>query len=277
MKTLPPSSYSISHPTFSEIEPVARAILEKLGGITGLQNKLACLLRECIDDAVDIPGMERFFLADLMTQEKANIGTRVEIALRDLTDFPKRTLDFYIADRDVDVKFTIGNNWMIPKEAIGHICILIAADESSLLGYFGLLKADPLYLTQGGNRDKKVSVSAVGFRNINWLVSNHPYPQNFWRSVPPAQRKTIFSARGGTARLAKLFELFQAIPIHRSVIADIARQKDNMKRIRKNGGARDVLEAKGISILGGAYDSTKIARLGLPFCDREHFISTSKA
>lgn len=276
MKTLPASCYDPHHPTFSEILPVESAILDRLGGKSGLQKKLASLLRECIDDAIDIPGMERFFLEDLIPQEKANIGTRVEIALRDLTDFPKGKLDFFIAGRDVDVKFTLRSNWMIPQEARGHICILIAADEKRLRGYFGLVKASPKYLTKKGNRDKKVSISALGFQHINWLVADHPYPANFWRSVSVSQREDIFSIRGGTARLVRLFEMFQEVPIHRSVIEDIARQKDNMKRIRRNGGARDALEKTGISILSGAYDQSRIAKLGLPFCDREHFISTSK-
>lgn len=275
-KKLPTSLYGHAHPTYADISAVEGAILTTVGGRSGLEKKLPLLLRECIDDAIDIPGMERFFITDLLPQEKANIGTRVEIALRDLIQFPKRKLDFYIANKDVDVKFTTVNNWMIPTEAVGHICILIAEDKERLLSYFGLLKADAEYLTKAGNKDEKVSVSAEGFKHIKWLLAEFPFPANFWRNVRVDQREEIFSSRGGTARLVKLFEMFQEVPINRSVIVDIGRQKDNLKRVRGNGGARDELQKRGISILSGKFNKEKIARLGLPPCDNDSFISTAR-
>jgi len=65
----------------------------------------------------------------------------------------------------------------------------------------------------------------------------------------------------------------QERPISRSHVLAIAPQKDAMKRLRKNGGARDSLASDGIAILSGQYDAALIERLGLPKCKKDEFIS----
>ena len=62
------------------------------------------------------------------------------------------------------------------------------------------------------------------------------------------------NAGGGTARLAALFEAVQKKPISRVIVQAIAQQDDCMKRVRRNGGGRDVLAPKGIAILWGTGD-----------------------
>jgi len=46
-----------------------------------------------------------------------------------------------------------------------------------------------------------------------------------------------------------------------------------MKRLRKNGGARDKIADGGIALLSGTYDKALIKTLGLPVCTRDEFIS----
>jgi len=70
-----------------------------------------------------------------------------------------------------------------------------------------------------------------------------------------------------------MFTEIQGVPINRTVIEGIAQQKDYMKRLRKNGGARDKLAANGIALLSGSYDSSLIKKLGLASCTKEEFIS----
>ena len=70
--------------------------------------------------------------------------------------------------------------------------------------------------------------------------------------MPLKQRQAIMDAGGGTIRLAALFEAVQNKPISRVIVQAIAQQDDYMKRIRRNGGARDILAPKGIAILSGA-------------------------
>lgn len=74
---------------------------------------------------------------------------------------------------------------------------------------------------------------------------------------------------GGTVRLATLFENCLEIPVSRVLIAGIAAQDDFMKRIRRNGGARDILAPKGIAILYSENDHKLMHELGLPVGTRE--------
>ena len=56
-------------------------------------------------------------------------------------------------------------------------------------------------------------------------------------------------------------------------IQALAQQKDYMKRVRRNGGARDLLAPKGIAVLWGQKDRDLIVRLGLGDVTDEEFIS----
>ncbi len=272
---LPPSTFGPTHADFAEISAVEKSIRHALGQ-SDLPSQLGALLRNCIDDVIATPKTGRCDYEELEKTEKTYIGTRVEIDLRALLKFPKGKLDLRIADFDVDIKFTSKDNWMIPTEAIDKICILIAADEVRGLCYFGLLKTKLAYLTPGTNKDEKRSISAQGFSNINWLVAAHPYPPNFWRAIPANKREAIFSPSSGNERLVTLFEQLQETPINRSAIESVAQQKDYMKRLRTNGGARDELQRKGILLLSGKYDSAAIKAMGLPYCDNDSFISTTR-
>jgi len=145
----------------------------------------------------------------------------------------------------------MGNNWMIPTEALDHPCILVAADEARALCYLGLVVARLEHLTVGKNKDSKRSISAQGFSNIFWLLCEHPYPANFWRTVPS-----------------------DAI-ITRDVVEAVAQQKDFMRRIRSDNGrgTRDILAREGIALLSGDFDAELIAKLSLPPCLGSEFIS----
>ena len=173
----------------------------------------------------------------------------------------------------MDVKNTLGDTWMIPQEAIGKPCLLVASDEARQTCYFGIFIAHPANLTTGQNQDKKLSVSAAGYKHIHWLVFNEPYPPGFWSRIGSAKTHAIMRAKTGNDRVSALFQEVQATPIHRDIIHAVAQQKDYMKRLRKNGGARDALAAAGIAILSGKYDAALIQRLGLGLLGPDEFIS----
>ncbi len=75
-----------------------------------------------------------------------------------------------IAGEDVDVKFTIGRNWMIPPEARDHICLVTSYDPESHEVSAGLIRATKEHLTAGENRDRKSSISKSGKNAIQWLI-----------------------------------------------------------------------------------------------------------
>lgn len=240
-----------------------------------MATSVPAMLRQCIDDVIMTPKTGRRSYDELEKTEKTYIGTRVEIELRALLKLPKGKLDTVILGHDVDIKNTMGSNWMIPTEAINHPCILVAADEGRAICYLGLVVARETYLTHGQNKDAKKSLSAQGFENILWLLRDHPYPPNFWRTVPPDVVMDIFAGTSGNQRMANLFRAVQRQPITRDVVEAVAQQQDFMRRIRsdKGRGTRDHLAREGILLLSGHFDATLIAELGLPACSGSEFVS----
>lgn len=236
------------------------------------------LLRQSIDEVIDAPRSRRFLLSELEKTEKTYIGTKVEILLRNHLNLDRgEILDVRIDGIEVDIKNTINIAWMIPKEAIGHPCILISANEKTAKCSFGLVVIQEDILTAGSNRDSKKSISAAGLKNIHWLLRDKDYPKNFWEGVSLQIFKAITTPKAGTTRLVELFRSFQQTPISREVILALAHQKDALKRLRKNGGARDQLATEGIALLSGKYDSSLIGVLGLPHCAPHEFISVKPA
>jgi Restriction endonuclease NaeI len=152
---------------------------------------------------------------------------------------------------------------------LGHVCILIAADEVRARCFFGLFVARPEYLTAKGNRDGKKTLSAAGIAHVMWVFCDRPYPPNFWRTVPPDAVERIFAGKSGNARVLALFREVQNIPISRATVEAVARQNDFMRRIRSDNGkgTRDRLMAEGILLLSGIYDGPLIRALGLPVGD----------
>ena len=161
---------------------------------------------------------------------------------------------------------------MIPPEAIDRLCILLRVNEVKSTCAIGLVRARSSYLRTGINRDKKTSFSAAGRTNIWWLVQDYPYSPNFWNLIDEDRRKFIMAPKGGTKRLVRLFESCIGQPISRVLISSVAAQDDFMKRLRRNGGARDALAAKGIAILYSENDHALMQSLGIRFGYRE-FVS----
>jgi len=274
-KTIPDSIVVAGHRDHEQLTVIAEEITKRAGGVEALAVKFPAMLRQCIDDVIMTPKTGRRSYDELEKTEKTYIGTRVEIELRAMLQLPKGKLDTIILEYDVDIKNTMGSNWMIPTEAIDIPCILVAADEVRATSYLGLFVAHPEYLTLSQNKDSKKSVSASGFANIFWLLLDHPYPPNFWRTVPPDVIERIFAGGSGNQRMVSLFRELQGRPISRDVVEAVAQQQDFMRRIRsdKGRGTRDHLAEEGILLLSGHYDAPLIDELALPHCTGGEFVS----
>ena len=276
MKTSVPDSRVVQgHPDHALLNEIATDIHKRAGGAASLAVEFTNMLRLCIDDVIMTPKTGRRSYDELEKTEKTYIGTRVEIELRALLRLPKGKLDTVIKGHDVDIKNTMGSNWMIPTEAVDQPCILVAADEVRAKCYLGLIVARPDYLTKGQNKDAKKTVSAQGFGNILWLLRDHAYPPNFWRTVPADVTQRIFAGRTGNARMAALFREVQGVAITRDVVEAVAQQRDFMRRIRSDNGrgTRDHLAREGVLLLSGHYDAPLIAALGLVPCTASEFVS----
>ena len=272
-----PSPMAASHQDYELLAPLMQVILEQVGGWSSFAEKMPALIRKAIDEVIDTPRTKRFTLSETEKTEKTYLGTKIEILFRAYLMLPKgRNLDLSLRGAEVDIKNTMGSNWTIPIEAVGHPCILIRENEQSALCSVGIIIANDAYLNGGRNRDGKRTFTAEAIReHVWWLLRSYPYPGNLWERMPLIQRETIMAAGGGAQRVAALFKAMQGIPINRSTIEAICQQDDYMKRIRRNGGARDLLAPLGIAILWGQKHRDLIARLSLGEVASDEFISFS--
>ena len=256
------------------LQRLAEAVYAACGGKAAFVEGVPALFRQSFDEVIDAPRTGRFTIEQTEKTEKTYLGTKIEILLRNFLGLPKgQKLDLLVDGAEVDIKNTMGRNWMIPKESLGHPALLLRADETAARCDIGLIAVKEQYLTPGKNQDSKRSVSAAGMGNVHWLIADHPYPPNFWTVLPAAQREEILRAGAGSARVAKLFELLQRRPVSRSQIQALAQQHDYKKRIRRNGGARDILAPMGIAVLWGQNDKALIAELGLGAVGNDQFVS----
>lgn len=266
-RALPPE-----HRDYSDIAKLETDLLTAVGGRALFEEKLRSFFRSAIDEVIDTARTGRFFLNQLEKTEKTYLGTKFENLLRDWLQVPRGViLDLLIGGQEVDVKSTTGgrSDWMIPREAIDQLCVLLRVNEEVSRCAVGLARARSDYLRTSTNQDKKTSFSAAGTANIWWLVSDFEYTPNFWSLIDADLRDQIMRAGKGSKRLAALFESCIGMPISRVQVAAVAAQDDYMKRLRKNGGARDILAPKGIAILYSETDRALMHALGLTFGYRE--------
>ncbi len=237
------------------LESVADFLIKK----KDLHKVISQGLRQSFDEVIDGARTGRYSIAQLEKTEKTYIGTKVEIIIRDKLSLERgRILDNLICNHEVDTKFSLTGNWMIPREAIGHLCILVSGSDDSETFSMGLLRMTPENLTAGSNQDGKKSVSAAGKNRISWLIYNEPMIPNFLMKLHPEIRQSIMSKESGVQRIRALFTNVTGQIIPRTAIEQVAQQKDPLKRARE---AKDILISEGYKVLCATYE-----------IDRQHFI-----
>jgi hypothetical protein len=263
-----------SHRDYELLTKIEQALVRQAGGWEKFCVDIPRLLRQAIDEVIDSYRSGRFTVAELEKTEKTYLGTKIEILLRNHLKLKKgKILDLDVDGIEVDVKNTIGKNWTIPNEAHNHTCLFISTDEKKAVCTVGLMLVRPEVLNPGRNRDQKATVAVASFEHIHWLLFNAPYPENFWEKIGGAALKKLTAPRGGTDRLVLLFRNYPNQPISRTIVQALAQQKDYMRRLRANGGARDLLSKEGVALLSGNYDRAIIERLGLPAIGKDYFVS----
>jgi hypothetical protein len=242
-----------------------------------LETTFARLIRQALDEVIDGGRTGRWSLTQLESTEKAYIGTKVEILVRSTFDLPReKPMDTFVAGRPVDIKWSANRSgWQIPTEAVGHICLLLSADEARGTFETGLVRCAPEHLNQGRNKDQKTTLSALGRGSIRWLARG-TLPPNFLATLPAAIRDEVMAEPKGQPRVTKLFSLVQRTPVPRLAIVTVAQQPgDPMRRIRKD--KRDRLE--GLVVLGGQYRRTReiVDQLGHGPLAKDEYISVPRA
>ena len=245
--------------------------------------RMASAIRRTFDMLLDGQHTKRFRWDQLHKTEKTHAGTLVEINLR--REFEHEfadgaVMDYRIGGIEVDCKYsqTLGK-WMIPPEAVGHICLGLWANDQAGLWSVGLFRVSEGVLTTGDNRDSKRTLTAEARDSaVRWLHRDAKLPENVLLRLPQEDVDKIFGHKDGTKRVNELFRLAQKRPISRTAVATVANQEDYMKRVRDNGGARTSLRGEGIVIFGQYFAHAALAtQLGLPAPGPGEFVSVRLA
>ncbi|MFJ2741643.1 NaeI family type II restriction endonuclease [Streptomyces sp. NPDC087440] len=242
--------------------------------------RFAAVLRDTIDQLLNGEVTGRYDWETLFKTERTHAGTLVEINLqREFRFDDGEAMDYRIAGIEVDCKYSQRfGGWMIPPEAMGHLCLLVWADDYKSRWSAGIFRVREEWLNRGGNRDSKLTVKAQHRNQIAWLWRDAELPENVLLHMDPLDREAVFASKSGQQRLNELFRRAQARRLGRNVIRTVAQQKDYMKRVRGNGGARSALRPEGILIMGD-YDSHRsvAAQLSVPVPGEGEFVSVRVA
>jgi len=246
---------SIALPT--DEDPELETVVSYLSLIPDFEERAAVTIRDAVSEVLRGERTGRYSIHQLTKQEKAHIGTQVEIAfLHEFFDLREGAiLDTTIEGIEVDIKNTIVSNWMIPEEAFGQLCLLVLINEDTRHFSIGVLRA-VIDILNRPNRDGKRSVSAAGQNRIRWIVRHGNLPVSIFLTIPANLNKEIWaqgdntSRRQGQARVTHLFRVVTNQPIFRSDISTLARQHDPAKRVRD---ARKLLRREGLLVLSGRY------------------------
>lgn len=257
------------------------------------QERFGQVFRKAIDEVLDGQRTGRFDLyskkrgSEVEKTEKTYLGTKIEIVTRAEFNIQHGdSLDYEISGHQVDAKFTIGNTWTIPKEAMGQVCLLMRANDRQGTYQVGLLRITETTLNKGKNGDQKRSVSASARDKIRWIVKEGKLPKNLLlhlQKESPEKVNKIFQAsdkyrgggNGGQLRVNELFRQATGLLVDRTTLITVATQHDGPKRARD---ARKHLRREGIVVLGHMKPSPRIAKeLRLPVPKNGFWVSAKLA
>jgi len=244
-----------------DLTPGAEAINEALECVIAEFTRLdpdgtrtAKIIRSTFDQLYDGQRTGRYRVDQLFKTEKTHFGTLVEINLqREFRFADGELLDYKICEQEVDCKFSLTGQWMLPPESFDQIIMVVVASDKDSTWSLGFIRVKEEYRRSSANRDKKTGLNQFGRTQIRWLFSSAPLHPNALLQLPAADVDTLMALTSGQQRINRLFRIAQKMRLSSATVATVAQQKDYMKRIRSNGGARSHLANDGIIILSGAY------------------------
>ncbi|MFI0238983.1 NaeI family type II restriction endonuclease [Streptomyces sp. NPDC016845] len=237
-----------------------------------LEARFSRIFRQSFDEVLDGQRTGRYDVKDLEKTEKTYLGTKVEIICRSDFGLPRgERMDYRIDGVEADAKFSLDGRWMIPREATGHVCLLMAANDANSTFSVGLVKIRPEILTASGNQDGKKNISKAGRRSISWLYEGGRLSQNLLLQLEPEVRRSVMAVPPGQNRVDQLFRRVQGSIVDRNAVVTVAKQLDAPKRVRD---ARSRLADEGVVILGAQNESPRIAEaLDLPVPEKGTWVA----
>ena len=147
---------------------------------------------------------------------------------------------------------------MIPREAVGEICVLVFGCDLTSVFHFGAVRVEKRMLVRG-NQDKKRKLSAAArTSDIRWIVRDGTFPENFFLNTPAVDIESVFSLPTGQQRVRELFRRVHGRQIPRTVLETVAQQVGARERARD---AKKALREEGIEIFTSR-DNALLKRLG---------------
>lgn len=228
-------------------------VLERFAALDPEGVQFSRVIRETFDQLYDGAHTGHYRPDQLRKTEKTHCGSLVEINLQRALGLNNGDdMDYKVAGVDVDCKFSMYDyQWMLPRESVNHICLVITADEHTSKWSAGVVRVTEERLNRGKNQDSKRTLNVLGRESVEWLFRKAPYPENTLLHLPQKDVLAISGAGGGTQRVAELFRRTEGRAVWRGVVATVGQQLDYMKRVRRNGGARDILTPEGYFVLAG--------------------------
>lgn len=266
--------------TTSSTDQELEAVVQEILGLDPDGDRTAMVLRSTLDQLYDGLHTGRYRWDQLHKTEKTHCGTLVEINLQREFKFADGVdMDYQIAGVDVDCKYSQSmGGWMIPPESMGHLCMVVTADDQQSSWSLGVVRITDDILSQGGNRDRKRSITAAGRNAIHWVFPNRELTPNVLLHLDREVVDRIMQLSSGQKRINEIFRVAQRQVIGRGVIATLGQQDDYMKRVRGNGGSRTQLRPEGIVILGHFDGHRRIAQeLNIPVPNRGELVSVRLA
>lgn len=217
----------------------------------------------------------RYKWDQLMKTEKTHFGTLFEIlAQREFEFEGGDATDYRIAGHEVDAKWSQSlNGWMLPPEVFDKLALVATANDQESWWSLGIVRVSEDARREKSNRDKKTQLNGIGRAMIHWIWDSAPLRPNVLLQLASDDVDELLRLQSGSKRVARLFRLAEGQIVNRMAVATVARQLDHQKRLRGNGGARDLLAPNGYLILSGAYHQDIARRLGIPIPLRDEYVS----
>lgn len=227
-----------------------------------LQERLTTAVIDAINYTLDGASTGRFDLNDpeVDSDERSSVGTKVQYRILKELNLPKeKPLDTHIAGVAVDIKNTVGSNWMIPMECQCELCLLIQIDVDGDQFAARLMRVHRVLLNAGNQDSKRTIMKAaiadysVPLFDLVWA----PLPRNPLRDLTPEQRDEVFAPRKGqVVRLTALFGYLPNVVIPRHAILTVCANRDDpMRRVRQV--KERVLAEHGLTLLCGTWTADR--------------------
>lgn len=262
---------------FAEPDPELNEVAEAILALDPDGSRWAEVVRHTYDMIYNGSETGRFHWLQLMKTEKTHFGTLFEInAQREFEFDGGDATDFSIAGHEVDAKWSQKEGaWMLPPEVFGRLALVATGNDEKAVFSLGLIRVTPEYRSVGANRDQKSTLNALGRNSLRWLWKDAPIPANILLQLDRADVDAIFELKHGTERTNQLFRLAEGQLVHRSAVRTVAKQLDDQKRVRANGGARSALSPEGYVILNGVWNAQRktASLLGVPVPGAKEYIS----